>query len=111
MAQILVIEDETEILRMIISIVENAGHQTISASNGSEGLDAYRQHQIDLVITDIMMPQKDGVETIRELRRNNPEAKIIAITGFRGQYNRLPAAQYVGAQRTLIKPFSQIDLV
>ena len=111
MAQILVIEDETNVLRLIISIVENAGHQAISATNGSEGVEAYRQHQVDLVITDIMMPQKDGVETIRELKRDNPHAKIIAITGYRGQYNRLPAAQYVGAQRTLVKPFSQADLV
>ena len=111
MAQILIIEDESSVLQLIKEIVQNAGHSALCATNGKEGLDAYRQHDIDLVITDIVMPQKDGVEAIREIRNHDPEASVIAITGYRGQFNRLPAAEYVGAQKTLVKPFSQKELI
>jgi ectoine hydroxylase-related dioxygenase (phytanoyl-CoA dioxygenase family) len=64
----------------------------------------------DLIITDILMPHKDGVETIRELRRDFPNVQIIAVTGARGSFNRLPAARHLGAQHVLSKPFTLQDL-
>ncbi len=81
------------------------------ATNGQEGLDAFSQEPADVVVTDILMPEKDGVEFIRELRRAVPDVRIIAVTGFRGRYNRLPAARYLGAQYTLSKPFPMQELL
>lgn len=111
MAQILIIEDESNIRQLVKEIVESIGHEATIAANGQEGIEAYRKDPVDLVITDIVMPEKDGVETIRELKHHHPNVKVIAITGYRGQYNRLPAAEYVGAQKTLVKPFAKSDLV
>jgi DNA-binding response OmpR family regulator len=57
------------------------------------------------------MPRKDGVETIRGLRRQHPDARVIAVTGARGRFNRLTAARHVGADRALLKPFGLNDLL
>lgn len=111
MPRILLIEDDEQLRIMLRQALEQSGYDVLEAANGNEGLSAFRQARADLVVTDIMMPQKDGVETIRELRRDFPEARIIAITGFRGVYNRLPAAEYLGAKRTLVKPFAVQDFL
>ena len=110
-ARILVIEDDSSVLSMLQEMLENAGYEVVPATNGEEGLQKYRDSHVNLVITDILMPKKDGIETIRELRKTSSKAKIIAITGTRGSYNRLPAASYVGAQRTLLKPFTKEDIL
>jgi CheY-like chemotaxis protein len=110
-AHILVIEDEENILGLITTMLEKSGHHVVGAHDGTEGLMIYRDQPTDLVITDILMPKKDGVETIRELKRDFPQARIIAITGYRGRFNRLPAAEFVGAQVTLMKPFTQSQLL
>ena len=109
--QILVIEDDEMVLNMLESMLQQAGYRVASATNGVDGLKRCRRDPADLVITDIMMPQKDGVETIRELRKEFPDVKIIAVTGFRGRFNRLAAAENVGAHRTLLKPFTQAELL
>ncbi len=109
--RILVIEDDSSVLSMLQEMLETAGYEVVSASNGEEGLQKYNDSDVNLVITDILMPKKDGIETIRELRKTSSKAKIIAITGTRGSYNRLPAASHVGAQRTLLKPFSKEDIL
>ena len=109
--RILVIEDDNEVRLMVRQMLERAGHEVAEAINGDEGVESYRQRPVDLVITDILMPGKDGVETIRELRRDFPEVRIIAMTGFRGTFSRLPAAEYLGAKRTLVKPFSSKQLL
>lgn len=111
MANILVVEDDSDIRDLMTNILKDAGHQVILAKNGDEGIATYQQNQTDLVITDIMMPEKDGIETIRELKKINKEVKIIAITGYRGRFNRLPAAEFLGAQETLLKPFTKADLL
>lgn len=110
MAQILVVEDDTEVRELMIAMLESMGHRVIHAKNGIEGIEKYKTGEIDLVITDIMMPEKDGIETIRELKECNTAVKIIAITGYRGRFNRLPAAEFLGAQETLVKPFTKADL-
>lgn len=111
MAQILIVEDDTEIRELMILMLDGMGHQIIHAKNGNEGVEKYKSEEIDLVITDIMMPEKDGIETIRELKKCNPDVLIVAITGYRGRFNRLPAAEFLGAQETLIKPFTKADLL
>lgn len=111
MPHILVIEDEPDVRNLLKDMLELAGYGVALATNGVEGIAHHRRHPADLIITDIMMPQKDGVETIRELKRDFPNLKIIAITGYRGSFNRLPAAEVLGAQRTIVKPFTRADLL
>jgi len=114
MARILVIDDEANIRSLYKRILEQAGHDVREAVDGSQGTTLYRQHGADLVITDILMPQKEGIETIMELRRDFPQVKIIAISGG-GQTMSSSAclhlAKRLGAIKTLAKPFSRQELL
>ena len=111
MANVLVIEDDELIRKLCRDILEQSGHQVVEASDGEEGVRLLGQGSVDLIITDIFLPKKDGVEIIREIRREFPNLKIIAITGARGRFNRLPAAQNLGAHRILVKPFSVQEIL
>lgn len=111
MPQILVIEDDEEVRSLITEFLVREGHDVLEASNGVEGMNVFEQNDIDIVITDIMMPSQDGVETIRALKERDPSLRAIAITGYRGSYNRLPAAEFVGAKQTLVKPFTKDQLL
>ena len=81
MKRILIIDDEPHILLMLKKMLERAGYEIDIASDGLEGLNLYRKSPADLVITDIIMPEKEGLETIREMRRFNSELKIVAMSG------------------------------
>jgi len=114
MKQILVIEDDAAYRRMLTHALEEEGYAVIEAPNGEVGIQLYHQQRCVLVITDIFMPEKEGLETIRELKQEFPTLKIIAISGggFRGLSAgtsgaelALGAAQVFGADRILVKPF------
>jgi CheY-like chemotaxis protein len=113
MAQILIIDDDKLFGTMLCDQLAAAGYQVVVAFNGVQGLKLYQQRQPDLVITDIIMPEMDGIETIMELRRHNPHLKIIAVSGGvrdgAGSYLR-PAA-LLGAQRTFTKPVDIRELL
>ena len=113
MATILIIEDEESIRLLLRSALEAAGYEVTEATNGRQGLELYRHRPTDLVITDILMPDQDGLETILELRRLAPEAKIIAISGGgqSGLLDLLPIAEKLGAQWTLRKPLRRLELL
>ena len=81
MATILVVDDEKEMRKYLQDLLENAGYEVITAKNGSVAIQLYKQNPADLVITDLLMPEKDGAETIIELRSGYPDVKIIIITG------------------------------
>lgn len=109
MKRILIIDDEPHILLMLKKMLERAGYEVDLASNGSEGLRLFESIQSGLVITDIIMPEKEGLETIREMRRMNKDVKIIAMSGG-GKIsadNYLETAKIFGASRLVEKPFSQ----
>ena len=109
MARVLIIDDEPHILLMVKKMLERAGYEVDLASNGSEGLRLFESIQPDLVITDIIMPEKEGLETIREMRRQSKDLKIIAMSGG-GKIsadNYLETARIFGAARLIEKPFSQ----
>ena len=113
MTRILIIDDDTQILKMLRKTLEREGHEVIDAADGNKGLRLYREDPTDLVITDIVMPEKEGIETIIDLRREFPEAKIIAMSGG-GQIEAesyLSMAKRLGAQRTLTKPFQNEELL
>ena len=113
MARVLLIEDNESLRTSLRRTLIGAGHEVTDASNAVAALKEYRREPPDLVITDIVMPDKEGLETIRELRSLDPNAKIIAISGAGGgrgsQY--LTLALRLGATRTLAKPFSREDLL
>jgi YesN/AraC family two-component response regulator len=81
MRKVLIIDDEPYILLMLKKMLEKAGYEVDMASNGKEGLALFEQHSIDLVITDIIMPDKEGLEIIMEMKKQRPDLKIIAISG------------------------------
>jgi len=81
MSRILIIDDDAQILKMLRQILEREKYHVTEASNGKEGLRLYRENPADLVITDIIMPEKEGIEIIIELKRDYPDVKIIAISG------------------------------
>jgi len=114
MALVLIIEDEADIRSLYRRVLEHAGYQVVEAPDGDVGIAFYRERHPDLVITDIIMPEKEGIETIMELRRDFPEVKIIAISGG-GQAmdptTYLQLAKGLGAAMTLAKPFSKQELL
>jgi CheY-like chemotaxis protein len=111
--RILVIDDEEFMQDIIKEMLELEGYVVVTAGNGRKGLELYRKEPCDLVITDIFMPEMEGLETIRELRRHAPKVKVMAISGGgeRGMVSFLSHAKRFGALRTLEKPFSREALV
>lgn len=113
MARILVIDDEAQVRNVLRQMLEKAGHEVVEAPEGAAGLQVHREHLADLIITDILMPGKEGIETILALRKSVPKVKIIAISGG-GRMNKvdlLSVAQEFGAARTLAKPFTRQELL
>jgi len=112
MAKILVIDDEEQIRGLLKRVFQNQGHRVITADNGAVGLKMMAQELFDLVITDIFMPEKEGMETIIEIKRDYPTVKILAVSGGDSQgYDYLPMTKPLGADACLNKPFSNEDIV
>lgn len=107
MAKILVIDDDDTVRLSVRLALEDAEHDVDEASNGAEGLDRLKVQMADLVVTDIFMPEKEGLETIDEIRRDYPQVKIIAISGGGriDPQDYLEIAKQLGADRVLFKPF------
>lgn len=114
MKRILVIDDDAQFRHMLCLMLQQAGYEVLPAADGEEGIRVFRRELIDLVITDIFMPEKEGLETIRELRKEFPDVKIIAISGGSRkveEFSTLPYAKKFGAVETLAKPFRRDDLL
>jgi YesN/AraC family two-component response regulator len=106
MATILIIDDE-EIIRVLLrSALEAEGYEVTEAANGRKGLELYRQRPTNLVITDIVMPELNGLDMLLELTREFLHAKVIAISGAEEEKNVLDVAKLLGARQTFRKPFS-----
>ncbi len=113
MARVLVIDDEEQVRTLIREVLEGAGHEVMEAGNGREAMKLYEANPTNVVITDLVMPEQDGLEIIRELRRRFPAVKIIAVSGAQQKLNLdlLYVAEKLGALRTLEKPFDIRKLV
>jgi len=113
MAKIIVIDDEPYILLMLKKMLEKEGHRVEMATNGVEGIDLYHKNGADLIITDIVMPEKEGLETIINLKTENPSLKVIAISGGGRVDSReyLHSAQLLGAEKIFQKPFKKDEIV
>lgn len=114
MPQILIIDDDAQVRSMLAETLRLEGYEVAEAANGKEGVELYREQPTPLVITDIIMPEQDGVEAIHALRREFPLVKIIAISGgsanIRGDY-LLGTANALGAVRTFSKPVDISELL
>ena len=113
MPRILIIDDEAMIRNLLVQILEREGYETITASGGKDGIKIHRENPADLVITDLLMPEKDGIETIMELRRDSRDVKILAMSGG-GKIDPetyLQIAKTMGAIETLAKPFDLRELL
>ena len=113
MANILIIEDDSPVRKIIRMMLEAEGHEVIEATDGDMGVQIYRNQQTDVVITDIVMPNKEGLETIKELIKDFPDVKIIAISGGGKVSGRhyLELAKQLGAKYTFEKPFNWRQLI
>lgn len=113
MARILLIDDDDGFREMVCLALEEAGYEVLQAVDGREGVALYGKHSPDLVITDIIMPNQEGVETISILMRDFPGARIFAVSGGGGSgiVDALPVARKLGAVRTFAKPFSVKELL
>lgn len=113
MAHILVIDDEQGMREAVQKILTRAGHQVSLASNGREGLARVAASPPDIVVTDVFMPEKDGIETTITLRKTYPKVKIIAISGGgrTSNFDFLEIAKKMGAHAVLQKPVRMAELL
>jgi DNA-binding NtrC family response regulator len=113
MKQILIIDDEPQIRSMLKKMLEREGFDIIVASDGKEGMELFEKNPVDLVITDLIMPEKEGIEIIRVFKKGYPDVPIIAMSG--GGKNSpdgyLKMAKLLGAQATFEKPINKEELL
>ena len=113
MARILIIDDDAQVREMLRQTLTREGYDVVGAPNGLEGVKLYREKPADLVITDLIMPEQEGIQTIIELRREFPDVKIIAISGG-GRLDPEPyleIAKGTGVQYTFTKPIDRQALL
>ena len=107
--RILVVDDDPGLLRLTSQILREAGFEVLTAENGKEAINQLESTDVDLVLTDLAMPEQDGFETIKMLRDRRPGVKIIAMSGRFGDL--LHVAKILGAEATLAKPFRPAELL
>jgi len=105
---ILVIEDEEEVRTSIVHLLRSVGFRVVEARDGKQGMAEMREHDVRLVVTDILMPEMDGLEVVMEVRKFYPGTKIVAIS--KG-LEYLTLASTLGAHATIAKPFQAADLL
>jgi DNA-binding NtrC family response regulator len=114
MARILLIEDDDFLRQVLAETLEREGHIVTGARDGRQGLVFFSPGAFDLAITDIVMPEKEGLEVVRSLRSRDPHLKVLAISGgghFGAADTYLLLASRLGAHETLAKPFTRDDLL
>ena len=108
MARVLLIDDDAGVRNSLRALLERAGYEVLDAPDGRAGLRMHAAQPADLIITDLFMPDYDGIETILELRRTDPTAKVVAVSGggFGGSLDLSADARSLGALRTFRKPLN-----
>lgn len=110
--RILIIDDDAHFRSVVRQMLERSNMEVLEAADGAAGVECLRANEIDLVLTDLIMPEKDGIMAIQEILEQYPSLKVIAMSGGpRGNSAWLPIARRVGALRTLRKPFSSNELL
>jgi len=111
MASILIVDDDAAVRELLRVVLHAAGYDVREARTGREGIRDFRRAPADLVITDIYMPDRDGLELIEALRRTHPRAKFLAMSGASGTMDYLARAQSLGVTRVIYKPFRMPQLL
>lgn len=112
MIRVLVIDDEAPVRAFIQQTLEAEGYQVAAACDGAEGLKVLPTFPVDLIITDIFMPNKEGIETILTVRKQFAQIKVLAISGGGSRnFDVLPSAKLLGAHHVLAKPFTPDELL
>lgn len=114
MSRVLLIDDDAELRAALAEALLEAGFEVVEASDGARGVRIQRENPVDVVVSDIFMPEQEGIETMSKLRSMYPALRIIAISGGvakSGNYNYLPVAMDMGADRCLQKPFKIAQLL
>ena len=109
-AKVLIIDDEEGIRNVLKRTLSGVGYEVAAAETGEEGTNFCRRERVDVVLVDMILPKKDGVETIMDIRRGFPEAKCIAMSGEKNS-EMLGLAEKVGAHTRLTKPFTRQQLL
>jgi len=113
-ADVLLIDDDPALIKALVSALSRCGYAVMTASTGRAGLDLLARTRFHLVITDIFMPEIDGVELIMKYARTKSAGRILAMTGDNGYHDAttiLKMAQILGCQKTLLKPFNLFDFL
>ena len=110
MAVVLVIDDEADICALLREALERDGHEVLTARDGRDGMQVYQAHRPAVVITDIFMPRRSGIDLVLELGRADPPPKMIAMSGVAGS-SFLEAAREANVARTFVKPFDVREIV
>ncbi|OEU65264.1 MAG: response regulator receiver protein [Desulfovibrio sp. S3730MH75] len=113
MPRILVVDDDPISRQILRAMLEKEGHTISEAEDGVKAINNYDKDRIDLVITDIFMPEKEGVQTVRELMKENPDVKIIAVSGgsSSANYDSLDWVKMFGVKHTFTKPFNSKEII
>ncbi len=113
MSRILVVDDDPISRQILRAMLEKEGHVISEAEDGVRAINNYDKGEIDLVITDIFMPEKEGVQTVRELMKENPDVKIIAVSGgsSSANYDSLDWVKMFGVKYTFTKPFNSKEII
>ena len=111
--RVLIIEDDADFRTLALRWFHSHGIEAEGAANGAQGLTLQRARPADVIVTDIFMPEMEGIETIHDLRREVPEVKVIAMSGRdpRMKFDVFEVARQIGAARTFKKPFRFEELV
>ncbi len=110
MALVLVVDDEEDIREILREALEGAGHQVLTANDGRDALRVYNAQHPAVVITDIVMPRRSGIDLVLELNRQSPRPKVIAISGVTGK-GFLDAAHEASVSRSFVKPFDVREII
>lgn len=108
---ILIIDDEAGILETICDILDIKGYDVTTASNGVKGVELVQAHHFDLVLTDIVMPEMNGIEACHHIKRISPDTKVIMMTGYGAEHSLVRTAIDSGAEQILHKPFDISELL
>lgn len=113
MAKILIVDDEDTIRNMIKIVLEREGYEVLEAVNGEDAIEKAAGEELDLLITDLVMPEKNGIDLILQLKDSQKDLPVLAISGgggVTGRFDYLPVAKLIGASNILRKPFEMSEL-
>ena len=113
MASILIVDDEDSVRNLVKEMLSKDKYTLYEARNGEEAVTQFNEHPVDLIITDLVMPDKSGIDLIMQLKNENAKVRIVAISGgggITGRFDYLPIAKLLGAKAIIRKPFTMAEL-